>query len=326
MRQGKTTLIVFSVLLALAFGGSAWENHHLTRLRPEASLEETLYITSPDALRRFSLGYTGLMADIYWTRVVQYYGNKSIHHSQRFDLLKPLLDMTTALDPHLIVAYDFGSTFLAQQPPYGAGRPDDAIEFVKRGIRDNPDEWGLYRDLAFIYYFEKGDYSTAGMVMERGSHLPHAHPFMRAVAATLLQRGGSLEMARVLWQSVLATTNDDLVRDNAIKHLRALEVDETVPRLEAEVRAYQHKTGALPGRFSEMVAAGFLRDVPLDPVAKVPVDSIGNPYKLMPDGRIEVEDHIDLPFITRGLPPGMQPSIFDYSASKSVTEQNTPKR
>src|SRR5262245_49841479 len=148
MRQGKTTLIVFSVLLAFAFGGSAWENHHLTRLRPEASLEETLYITSPAALRRFSLGYTGLMADIYWTRVVQYYGNKSIHHSQRFDLLKPLLDMTTALDPHLIVAYDFGSTFLAQQPPYGAGRPDDAIEFVKRGIRDNPDEWGLYRDLA----------------------------------------------------------------------------------------------------------------------------------------------------------------------------------
>lgn len=325
MKQRKT-LIVFSLMLVAALAGSAWENGHLARLRPEASLEETLYITSPTALRRFSLGYTGLMADIYWTRVVQYYGNKSIKHSQRFDLLKPLLDMTTALDPKLIVAYDFGSTFLAQQPPYGAGMPDEAIDLVKRGIRDNPDEWGLYRDMAFIYYFEKQDYNTAGLVMEQGSHVPHAHPFMRAVAATLLQRGGSLEMARVLWQSVLATTRDDLVRDNAVKHLWALDVDETVPRLEAAAQAYRRKTGTPPRRFQEIISAGLLTGVPVDPVTKVPVDPIGNPYKLMSDGRVEVEDHIALPFITKGLPPGVKPSIFDYSASKSTTEQNTPKR
>jgi len=29
----------------------------------------------------------------------------------RYDLLYPLLDITTDLDPHLIVAYEFGSCF-----------------------------------------------------------------------------------------------------------------------------------------------------------------------------------------------------------------------
>jgi tetratricopeptide (TPR) repeat protein len=326
MKGNRATTGFISLLLIAALVASVLENNRLESIRPAASLEETMYITSPVAVRHFSLGYTGLLADIYWTRAVQYFGRKAIQRSERFDLLKQLLDMTTALDPHLIVAYDFGSTFLAQSPPLGAGDPDGAIALVERGIRDNPNEWGLYRDLAFIYYFEKKNYAKAGEAMEKGSEVPNAHPFSKAVAATLMQRGGSIEAAKVLWLSIVQTTKDDLTRDNAVKHLRALQVDETVPRLEAAVEAYQRKTGALPRRFQELMYAGLLPEVPLDPVTKVPVDPIGNPYNLTPDGRVEVEDYISLPFITKGLPPGVQPSLFDYSASKSHTEQNTPKR
>src|SRR5579859_3900600 len=203
------------------------------KLRPAAPLEETLYISSPQALRRISLGYNGLLADIYWTRAVQYFGEKAIARSQRFDLLGPLLEITTALDPHLVVAYEFGSTFLAQRPPMGAGEPDQAIDYVREGIENNPKEWRLYNNLAFIYYFEKKDYVSAGRVMEEGSRVPGAHPFMKTVAATLVQRGGDLETARLLWTNLYQTTNDAGVRDNAEKHLRALQVDEAVPKLEA---------------------------------------------------------------------------------------------
>ena len=48
----------------------------IDRLRAGATLEEVLYIPSPKALKRMSLGYTGLTADIYWTRAVQYFGGK----------------------------------------------------------------------------------------------------------------------------------------------------------------------------------------------------------------------------------------------------------
>ena len=80
-----------------------------------ATLEEVLYISSPKALKKMSLGYDGLLADIYWTRAVQYFGSKHHDGSHNFDLLAPLLEITTTLDPHLLVAYEYGANFLAPQ-------------------------------------------------------------------------------------------------------------------------------------------------------------------------------------------------------------------
>jgi hypothetical protein len=308
MTSNRRVMLCFSLLLIGSFFGSALAIHHAERVRPQATLEETLFITSPQALQRMSVGYSGLMADIYWTRAVQYFGNKQIIKAKRFDLLLPLLTLTTSLDPHLLEAYEFGSTFLAQQPPSGAGMPDAAIEYVQKGIENNPLAWHLYTDKAFIYYFEKKDYVAAGKTMLEGSQVPGAHPFMKTVAAVLIQRGGELETARILWQSVLASTKDNAVQDNAVKHLRALDVDETVPKLEALARLYRQRAGQTPENFSDLVRAGLLRGVPLDP--------IGNPYQLFPDGHVEAQDTIDLPFIVKGLPPGQMPTLFDYSKSK----------
>ena len=121
--------------------------------RPDAdhaTLEEVLYISSPKALKRLSLGYNGLLADIYWTRAVQYFGNKHHDGAQRYDLLAPLLEITTTLDPHLLVAYEYGANFLASKPPNGAGMPERAIELVEYGIRNNPDDWRLYYEMGLF--------------------------------------------------------------------------------------------------------------------------------------------------------------------------------
>ena len=305
----RSVVWIFVPLLVSGLVGAGIEMNKVEELRPAAALEETLYISSPQALKRVSLGYGGLMADIYWTRAVQYFGAKATARAKRFDLLRPLLEITTTLDPHLVVAYEFGSTFLAQQPPLGAGKPDDAIQYVREGIGNNPNEWRLYTDEAFIYYFEKKDYASAGRVMLQGSKLPGAHPFMKTVAATLVQRGGDFETARLLWSSLYQTTSDASVRENAVKHLRALEVDEIVPKLEQLARNYAQRSGTQPTSFRELVQAGWLNRIPVDP--------LGNPYKLFADGHVEVEDYIDLPFIVKGLPPGQQPSTFDFSASKT---------
>ena len=67
-------------------------------------------------MKRLSLGYDGLLADIYWTRAVQYFGTR--HQQQRAQLqslLAPLLEITTTLDPQLLVAYQFGANFLRSE-------------------------------------------------------------------------------------------------------------------------------------------------------------------------------------------------------------------
>ena len=301
MSERRRITVIFSALLVLSLAGSALMLRRVDSLRAGATLEEVLYVTSPQTLKRMSLGYDGLLADIYWTRVVQYFGRRHQARSRRYDLLVPLLEITTTLDPHLIPAYEFGSIFVAQQPPEGAGQPDTAVALVERGIRENPTEWRLYYHLGFIHFLERKDYKAAAEAFERGSRVPGAHPWLRLMAAAMAQYGGDTRTARFLWQKIYESTDDRLIRSNAVKRLRALEVDDVVPQLEAVVQLYQQRTGHLPASFIEMVAAGYLRALPRDP--------LGYPYKLMPDGRVEVQSPDDLPFITKGLPPGQEPAF-----------------
>src|ERR1700757_661789 len=63
---------------------------------------DELTIRSGSMMKRMSLEYAPLMGAIYWTRAVQYYGEKHQLHAPGLDLLWPLLDITTTLDPNLL--------------------------------------------------------------------------------------------------------------------------------------------------------------------------------------------------------------------------------
>ena len=95
MSRSRQVTVVFSVLLAVCLTCSIALLRRLDQLRTGATLEDVLYISSPKALKRLSLGYDGLLADIYWTRAVQYFGSKHHEGAQHYDLLAPLLEITT---------------------------------------------------------------------------------------------------------------------------------------------------------------------------------------------------------------------------------------
>jgi len=286
--------MVAAMVLAASLAGAGLTVRHLDHLRAGATAEEALYVPSPKILRRMSLGYTGLLADIYWTRAVQYFGTQHHEDSRNYKLLGPLLDIATTLDPHLLVAYEFGSIFLAQKPPEGAGDPDAAARLVERGVGENPSQWRLYYSLGFIHYFERHDYSAAAAAFERGSRIPGALPWMKVMAARMSERAGDPQTARFLWLSLYQTTESEEIRVNAAKHLRALQVDEEVSLLEKLAAGFHERTGRWPANWTEMVTAGYLRGVPLDPTHR--------PYRLAPGGRVLVQVPKDLPFITQGLP------------------------
>jgi hypothetical protein len=145
------------------------------------------------------------------------------------------------------------------------------------------------------------DYRGAADAFMRGSQVPNAHPFLRVLAAQMAEHGGELQTARMLWTATYQTTHDDQVKANAASHLRALQVDQDVTDLEHVVEIYRQRIGRLPSSFREMAAAGLLRGLPTDP--------LGNPYRLTSDGKVEVTDPDDLPFVEKGLPAGYVPSV-----------------
>lgn len=286
---------IFATVLLVSLAASTAVVHRVDQLRAGAPSQDVLYVGSPKALKRLSLGYSGLLADVYWTRTVQYFGGKHYLKATRYDLLAPLLDITTELDPHLMVAYQFGSIFLSQQPPEGSGQPEQAVALVERGIRENPAEWRLYYNLGWIE-FDRKDFAAASRAFARAAKVAGAPPSMTALAATMAQHAGERQTARFLWVQIYNTTTDTTIRANALKRLQALQVDEQVANLEAALRAYQRATGHYPSAWSQLAAIGWRGSIN---------DPSGHPYVLKPEGRVEVQDAGAFPFITRGLPPGV---------------------
>jgi hypothetical protein len=308
MTSRQRTTIIATATLLVSMTACVLLLRNIDRIRPQASIDDVLYMASPKMVKRASLGFDGLMACIYWTRTVQYFGHRHYNREKTYNELAPLLEITTTLDPQMFPPYQFGASFLAPAPPNGAGQPDRAIRLMEYGIEHNPDNWQLYYNLGFVYYTELKDYKHAAEIFARGSKVPGAHPFMRILAAQMAEHAGDFATARLLWSATFETSHETNIRENALDHLRAISVDEDVSNLQAAVTRFGQRTGRLPASITELVAAEHLPGVPADPD--------GDPYKLTAEGRVELEKPDDFPFVTKGLPPGYKPSALPKFHSK----------
>jgi tetratricopeptide (TPR) repeat protein len=253
--------------------------------------DELIFLPSEARFARLSGGYSGLLAAIYWTRAVQYYGRHRLAHAKEFALLGTMLDIATTLDPHLLIAYRFGSIFLAGKPPEGAGDPQRAIYLLERGIVANPDYWRLWEDLGFIYYWDMQDYAHAARAFQTGSERPGAMTWMRTLAASVAAQGGDIDTSRTLWTEIARSAENDAIRRSAENHLAALGAQGALRKLDGLLAAYQQKTSRQAHSLLDLVAAGYLPGIPLDPS--------GAPFVVGPNGRAALgpKTHIDLSLV-----------------------------
>ena len=296
MRGRKLTIIVALAAIPVALGALyPVQNRIDARLHTVQQEREELVLRSGRVLKRMSLGYETLLANIYWTRAVQYYGGKIRDRDPNFQLLWPLLDVTVTLDPHLLVAYKAGAIFLSESPPRGAGQPQLAVDFIRRGIANNPGEWRLWADLGFIYYWDMQDYEQAAAAYAQGSTLPGARDWMRVMAAKIAAEGGSRETSRFLWAQLHDTTHDPSIRKNALEHLRALAAEEQIEQLARVVARYRQDTGHDPPAWTALQSSGYLRGFPRDPA--------GYPY-LLENGKVRLNPGSPIDLSLLSVPGG----------------------
>jgi tetratricopeptide (TPR) repeat protein len=265
MSAGRSYAVLWPVLL-LGFCG-IWELQLAIDARRAATYQEQddLVLRSGPMLKAMSLEYASLIADLYWTRVVQYYGNKHANQQSNIELLWPLLDVTTTLDPNLVIAYRFGSMFLSEPPPSGAGKPELGIELLQRGIRANPEFWRFYEDLGFIYYFQLKDYRRAADAFLEGSKKPGALIWMKAFAARISEKGETLETSVLLWSEIYNSTSDPSIKRNAKIHLHLLRAQSDCAQLNNLAAEYEKRIGHRPRSMREIVNAGLLPAQAVDP-------------------------------------------------------------
>ncbi len=285
-------LVTVAALMTLAV--------RLQRVRDERypapeTTEETLYLTSGGALQRLSLGYRSLAADLYWIRAIQHFGGTrqridtpsqpagepQSEGSEPYRLLYPLLDLTTTLDPYFTAAYRFGAIFLAEPYPGGPGRADLAVALLEKGLAVEPDNWEYMQDIGFVHYWWDHDYQAAGTWFGRAADAPGAPWWMRSMAAVTLASGGNRQSSRQMWQSIAQTATVEYQRNHAHRALAQLDALDQIDALRPVVERFSRETGTSPRDWQTLARAGVLRGTPVDPA--------GVPYRILPDGGIDVD-------------------------------------
>ena len=272
----------FVAILLVGFG-AALQCVRDRDVGPSRVREYVRSVPPPEIVRRAAVSVEAVLADVYWIRAVQHYGRTRLAggRAQDYDLLYPLLDVVTTLDPRFVAAYRLGAVFLAEPPPSGPGRPDLAVALLRKGLENVPERWEYLQDIGFVHYWWLHDVTEAASWFERAANLPGAPWWLRPLAATTRAEGGDRTGARALWRQVHDSTRNAWMRGEATRRLAQLDALDGLDRTQSAVDRFRERTGRPPESWDELLAAGDVSAVPADPT--------GVAYELTrPDGAVAV--------------------------------------
>ncbi|HEX9664972.1 MAG TPA: hypothetical protein VGA95_00240 [Thermodesulfobacteriota bacterium] len=232
------------------------------------SIKETLYLSS-SALRRISLGYDDLLADIYWLRALQYFGG------ERFDETDPALlykyfDILTDLDPKFVNAYRYGGTFLAEPRPFGLGDVAHGMKLFDKGRMNNPDNFRIPLEQGFVYYLNLKDYKKAYELFKEASDKPGLSDLRRAylkgMAASALAKGGNRDLSRRIWEYIYEDAPDEGRKSFALLNIKELDTMDMEDALTGALRAYLDQYNKFPLNLEELKTTGIIEEIPKEPL------------------------------------------------------------
>lgn len=245
------------------------------------SVEETLYLSS-STIKKLSLGYREILADIYWMRAIQYFSeivaktleqvddNQSLLVKPRSDLLYHYFDIITDLDPRFANAYMYGGTFLADPSPIGLDDIEKGAALFDKGRKNNPTNYHLPLEEAFIYYLYAKDYEKAAELFKEASQKPGLSDLRRAslegMAASSHSKGGNRELSRRIWKEIYETTSDEGRKKFALRNLREIDTMDIEDRLTEALREYISRYNEVPKSLGVLKDAGIIKHVAKEPL------------------------------------------------------------
>jgi len=256
-----TARVAFCGLFLASALGAGFERGRLIDASTASQGEkELLYLPNGKYLRAISLGHASLVADLVYLWAIQYYSD--YERADRYRYIQQVFgDVIGELDPAYTDPYWLGALILTTE----ANDLDAGLRLLDTGFARNPSAWIL----AFLAGWECdrfGQYDRAAAYFDRAAHAPGAPHELFRLEAGMTARGGKLLDAIAQWQSVLDDPrNDDAARAIASNQIRTLTVRVDLQDLEAAIETFRTRTGHWPRVLEDLVRAGILPALPLDP-------------------------------------------------------------
>ncbi len=226
---------------------------------PGSSFSQMLYLPSGKYLKPATFGYQLLVADFIYLWSIQYYGDPGFH--PRMEYLRHTYDLITELDPKFIEAYQTGALFMF----YEGRNPQAGLKLLDTGLERNPSKWILPADAGFYCMMNLRNRELSARYFEKAAAIPGAPSLTKRMAAGIHFRMGDKRLACQLWEEVYRTEQDPSIRQTAFQHVHDLKVLIDLENLRDAIREYQRRFRRVPLHLNQLVSAGILQAIPLDP-------------------------------------------------------------
>jgi hypothetical protein len=286
----RTAVLALTVVVAFALSVALTRALEAGRLSLRAAVVDEAPYLAPEATRRLAAGFGGLVADWYWLTTLQYVGRK-IEETQggrardgqmvieldRIEAVKPqvlvpLIELITSLDPRFTAVYEFAAVVL---PAVDVGA---AVSLLEKGIQANPDQWYLHQQLAYIYW-QRGDHLAAAEAFRRGARMTTA-AWMVHMAEKMELKGDDPQVARAMYTRMYEQAQDEQVKQWALKRLMELRSLQEREAIRTVLNAFVAANGRCPRAWTDVgtgLQGAGLTVAPQGP----PLDPSGAPYLLV---------------------------------------------
>ncbi|MDQ3815344.1 MAG: tetratricopeptide repeat protein [Armatimonadota bacterium] len=153
---------------------------------------------------------------------VEYFWRKSdeAFHLGDYERAIGLHKAIVALDPGDVESYGVGAWLL-----WSLGRGDEAVEFIGRGLKANPDDWEMWNEAGVQYDFQKRlreaqeAYAQALQLMPKEEN----SQMLRRRLAHAAEKAGDFKMAVETWRALANDFPNEVVNKNNLARVERLQ-------------------------------------------------------------------------------------------------------
>ena len=258
--------------------------------RPPAVEHRPPLLPRKELLLVLGAGYKHILADYYW--ILTAHATGMARTNEEYLDVYYLADLATDLDPLFRHVYAFAGVVV----PFNFGRETwvntrESSLILRKGLDQFPQDVYMRIVLAYnLSYFEK-EYRAAAQILEETSRLPGAPAYLPQLATRLYAQAGEVDMGLALAESLAAAAPDQETREAFEHRILELKLERELQAAERAAAAFQARAGRAPRDIAELVSAGDLPSLPVDPLGgDIFLGSDGKAYSTAQNRRLKMYD------------------------------------
>jgi tetratricopeptide (TPR) repeat protein len=256
-----------------------------TYLKSKPSVEKLGLIPRAEFVKAISVDQKQLLSSVIVARVILYFGSLMDKDSAKLPIppdypaMSRAVHAALALDPYNMDCYYFAQAILV----WDVKQYQLANSLLENGMKYRTWDWYLPFFAGFNYGYFLKDYAKAAQMYQRAGELS-GNPLFNSLAGRYLQQSGQTQLA-----IAYLSTMEKGARDPAIRkafHVR-LQAFRGAYLIEQARDRYKAEHGAPPVRVEDLVVAGYLKELPIDPY--------GGTFYLESDGAVNTTSKFAAP-------------------------------